>query len=141
MSAVMTASITELCGEDHGNDPAAIARWTANKTLAGVRKMLENPATTLFVAEVDGVVAAVGAVTGDEIGLNYVSPDHRFIGVSRALLEAMEAALKGRGLVEGRLSSTKTARRFYLAAGWVDDDVPGEMFGLQGFPMRKVLGR
>ena len=32
MSRVLTASIIELCAADHGNDPAAIAAWTRNKT-------------------------------------------------------------------------------------------------------------
>src|SRR5690606_26189715 len=43
MSRVLTASITELCGADHGNDPDRIARWTANKNVEGVRSMLANP--------------------------------------------------------------------------------------------------
>jgi GNAT superfamily N-acetyltransferase len=121
MSATLIASITELCAADHNNDPAAIAAWTANKTHAGVQQMLEKPTNALFVAERDGVVAAVGCVVnGNEIGLNYVHPAHRFRGVSRALLLAMEDEMRRAGTVEGRLNSSATAHRFYLDAGWTD---------------------
>ena len=136
MSAVMTASITELCAADHDNDPAAIADWTVNKTPAGVRAMLERPALKMLVAERNGVVAAVGGIEGDVIMLNYVAPEHRFAGVSKMLLAAMEAELKARGTVIGRLVSTATARRFYLAAGWheITAGAPGT-----GYPMSKTL--
>ena len=61
---------------------------------AGVAKMLGSESMTLFVAERDGVIAAVGAIIEpDTIGLNYVDPAHRFAGVSKALLEAMEEVL------------------------------------------------
>ena len=68
MSRVLTASITDLCGADHQNDAARVARWTANKTEAGVTQMLANPDQTLFVAERDGALAAVGAINrGGEV--------------------------------------------------------------------------
>lgn len=139
MSETMIRSITDLCGADHHNDPALIARWTANKTPDGVRKMLANPAAALFVAERDGAVVAVGAVGGGEVLLNYVHPDHRFAGVSKALLAALEARLMADGLHEGRLTSTATAAGFYRAAGWVDHGPPEESFGMSGQPMRKAL--
>lgn len=121
MSEVLTRSITELCGLDHKNDPAAIAAWTANKTPEGVRRILENPDVQLFVAEHDGMVAAVGCVQGgNEIGLNYVHPEHRFQGVSRALLAAMEQAMRDYGFAEAKLKATETAHAFYRANGWHD---------------------
>ena len=66
MSAVMTASVTELCSADHHNDPQNIARWVSNRTPAGVAKMLANPAQSFFVAEREGEIAAVGAVNRDD---------------------------------------------------------------------------
>ncbi len=122
MSEVLTRSITELCGADHKNDPDVIASWTANKTPDGVAAMLADPSNTMLVAQSDGVVAAVGMVLGDdEIGLNYVHPDHRLKGVSTALLAAMEALMRARGVTTARVKSTVTAHDFYLARGWVDD--------------------
>jgi hypothetical protein len=87
MSDVLIASITALCIEDHQNRPDAVVPWLRNKTPEGVGNMLANPALTMFVAERGGEMAAVGAVnTSREIALNYVSPEHRFTGVSKALL-------------------------------------------------------
>lgn len=140
MSEVLTRSITELCVLDHGNDPAAIAAWTANKTPEGVRRMLENPDVQLFVAEHDGVVAAVGCVQdGNEIGLNYVHPDHRFMGVSRGLLAAMEQAIREAGMTEAKLKATQTAHAFYRANGWQDAGDLHTARWIDAWPMRKGL--
>ena len=87
MSAVLIASITELCTDDHHGDPAAIAAWTANKSPAGIGRWFANPANRLFVAEDGGAVVAVGGFnSGGEVILNYVAPAARFRGVSRAML-------------------------------------------------------
>jgi len=140
MSRVLIASITELCGADHHDDPKLIAGWTRNKTPVAVREMLANPTSSFYVAERDGEVAAVGCIRADgEIGLNYVAPEHRFHGVSKALLATMEAALRAKGFAVARLDSTATAHRFYLATGWVDDDRSGAGHTVASYPMRKRL--
>lgn len=136
----MTASIRDLCAADHNDDAERIAGWTRNKTEAGVTRMLANPDTALYVAEIEGDVAAVGSVQADgSIGLNYVAPAFRFRGVSRALLAYMEDVLRDRGLTAATLVSTKTAHRFYRGAGWRDDGDEAERMGLNGIPMRKDL--
>ncbi|MGR9060218.1 hypothetical protein ACU8NH_30895 (plasmid) [Rhizobium leguminosarum] len=43
--------------------------------------MMDNPAQTVWVAEVSGEIAAVGAVAGDSIVLNYVAPEYRLLRV------------------------------------------------------------
>lgn len=140
MSALLIASITELCALDHRNDRAAIANWTANKSPDGIRAMLANPAGRFLVAEDDGAVAAVGSVlNGNEIGLNYVHPAHRFKGISRALLAAMEAAMREAGTTEARVKSTETAHRFYLANGWEDAGPKYTGRFIDAWPMRKRL--
>jgi GNAT superfamily N-acetyltransferase len=140
MSAVLTASIRDLCTADHRGDPAIISSWTANKTPDAVRKMLANSDLRTFVAERDGSVAAVGAVTtAGEVALNYVAPASRFRGISRALLAFMEADMRAAGIADAKLTSTETAHRFYLAAGWGDSG-PVETDGfVPGYPMRKHL--
>ena len=50
-----------------------------------------------------------------EITLNYVSPEARFRGVSRALMEHLEAQARQLGLDRCTLNSTETARKFYLS--------------------------
>jgi GNAT superfamily N-acetyltransferase len=76
------------------------------------------PGNSVLVAVEANEIIAVGAVTDDdEVTLNYVSPDARFRGVSRALLRALEARARARGNSGCRLSGTETARRFYRSAG------------------------
>ncbi len=140
MSRVLTASITELCVADHRNDPIALAAWTANKTEAGVAAMLSQPGARFFVAESDGVVAGVGAVSETGlVALNYVAPTARFRGVSKALLVRLEAELRALGYAEGRLEATATALRFYQGAGWLEDGPQASGRRINGFPMRKPL--
>jgi len=67
--------------------------------------------------------------------LNYVSPDTRFRGVSKALLAHMEEEARRRGLPQTRLESTMTARAFYVAAGYEPDREAAE----QGERLRKIL--
>lgn len=140
MSRVLTDSITELCAADHGNDPDKLAAWTRNKTPEGVAAMLASPHGQLFVAELDGAVVAVGAISGNGgITLNYVSPGARFRGVSKAMLAVLEAELKALGFAEGRLEATATARRFYEDAGWLLDGPQAGGRMVNGYPMRKRL--
>jgi GNAT superfamily N-acetyltransferase len=140
MSEVLTASIRELCVLDHHDDPAILARWTANKTPEGVGAMLANPNGEMLVAEHDGAVAAVGSINqSGEIGLNYVDPGHRFAGVSKALLAEMETRLRERGFAEGKLVSTGTARQFYLSSGWLEAGPAADHGGMLCYPMRKEL--
>lgn len=128
MSAVLQASIRELCQDDHQNDPERLAEWADSKTPATIRSWLDGPGE-LWVIEDEGRIAAVGglgAVEGTEglITLNYVSPDFRFRGLSSALLDHLEARLWALGARIARLEGTKTAMPFYLARGWQADDAP-----------------
>ena len=137
MSAVLIASITELCAADHKNDPKALAGWLANKTPEGVARWFDNRETTLVVAGHGREIAAVGGFnTAREIILNYVSPAHRFAGVSTALLQAMELGL---GASEATLNSTQTALKFYKRRGWSLVGDTSKHRGIDGFPMRKLL--
>ena len=138
MSRVLTASITELCHADHQNDPNRIADWTANKTPDGILSMLARDGFFMVVAELDGEVVAVGATTADgKIALNYVAPEARFRGISKALLAHMEADLRSRGFAEGRLRATNTAKAFYRAQGWSAD--ASQDGGTACFAMHKRL--
>jgi GNAT superfamily N-acetyltransferase len=87
------------------------------------------------------MILAVGSVTDTgEITLNYVSPDARFRGVSRALLGAFEARAIQRGNLRCVLISTETARRFYHANGYVEDGPVARKFGTcASYPMSKPL--
>src|SRR5580765_417064 len=89
---VLKRSITELCVSDHRNDPNILGRWLANKTPENVVSWITKQGNSVLVAAESGEILAVGSVTNaGKITLNYVSPDARFRGVSRAMLSALEA--------------------------------------------------
>jgi GNAT superfamily N-acetyltransferase len=137
---VMRRSITELCVADHNNDPAILARWLANKR-PEIFKTWIKPTNALLVAVEGDAVLAVGCVTDvGEINVNYVSPDARFRGVSRAMLGALEERAVRWGHKACRLHSTETARRFYLAHGYVEEGPAAGKFGAaSAYPMSKRL--
>lgn len=117
--AVVRRSISELCGPDHHDDPDILERWLRNSTVDSFRHLLSQGSKSIMVATEGDVVLALGLVADDgTIHLNYVSPDARFRGVSRALLHALEARASERGNMSCKLLSTETARRFYLANGY-----------------------
>jgi ribosomal protein S18 acetylase RimI-like enzyme len=95
----------------------------------------------VLVAVEHGKILAVGAVTDSgEVTLNYVSPDARFRGVSRALLSALENRAAERGNKRCTLASTETARRFYQANGYVEDSRLEGKFGKSAsYAMSKLL--
>ena len=95
---VLKRSIAELCEADHRNDPAILAQWLGNKTHENFYAWVRQPDNSLLVAVENQDILAVGSVTdAGTIGLNYVSPDARFRGVSRALLRALEGRAADRG--------------------------------------------
>jgi GNAT superfamily N-acetyltransferase len=137
---VMLRSIALLCGADHHNDPAILQRWLGNIMPEGFGSLMLPPNSLLVALENDGIVA-VGSVTDmGEITLNYVSPDVRFSGVSTVLLAALEARAIERGNKRCTLTSTETAKRFYLARGYREDGPAAGNFGTaSGYPMSKRL--
>jgi GNAT superfamily N-acetyltransferase len=137
---VMRRSITELCVADHRNDPAILERWLSNKRPGTFRSWI-RPDNSLLVAIEDNRILAVGCINNaGEITLNYVSPDARFRGVSKALLSALESRAMKQGNQSCTLKSTETARRFYLTRGYAQDGPAATKFGMNsGYPMSKHL--
>jgi GNAT superfamily N-acetyltransferase len=138
---VLRRSIAELCAADHHNDPAILGRWLANKTPEIVASWIAKPGNSLLVAVEQDTILGVGSVTdAGEITLNYVSPDARFRGVSRALIGALEDLAMQRGNVRCHLTSTETARGFYRDVGYREDGPSAGKFGTSGsYPMSKPL--
>jgi GNAT superfamily N-acetyltransferase len=118
-----------------------LGRWLANKITEIVASWIIKPGNSIMVAVEGGTIVAVGAVTdAGEITLNYVSPDARLRGVSRALLTALETRAGERGNRRCTLLSTETAHRFYRSAGYVVDGPPQRKFGTtSSYPMSKQL--
>ena len=138
---VLRELISRLCVADHRNDPAILNAWLANKKPEIVAAWARQPGNSLLLAVEGDTILGVGSVTdAGEITLNYVAPEARFRGVSRAVLSALEARAVERGSTRCTLTSTETAHRFYQSAGYVDDGVPTGKFGTSsGYPMSKQI--
>ena len=117
---ILRRSIALLCVRDHHQDPADLAAWLANKTLANVQAWIESDDNYCIVASLHGLVCGFGAMTTQGlITLCYVDPATRFAGVSSAMLAALEQEAGRLGWAVARLTTTQTARRFYLSRGYV----------------------
>ena len=138
---VLRRSITELCAADHQNDPQISSQWLANKTEDNLRTWIAREGQIYCVAEIDGRIAGVAAVSAtDGVLLNYVSPDYQHRGVSKALMAVSEGWLKQQGQVVSRLTSTATAKQFYEKLGYLPEgDAKTGRSGIPSFPMSKAL--
>ncbi len=127
--ALVRESIVVLCKADHMDDKLTLEGWLANKTSKNFAYWFTAPGSNGYIAERGGVVIGVGAVRDDgEVTLNYVAPAARFQGVSKALLALMEETAKKNLAERMSLTTTETARRFYLARGYVAEDEEGDLF-------------
>ena len=138
---VLRRSITELCHADHQTDSRNLEAWLSNKTADNVRSWIADPNTCVVIATDGATIIGIGAVTSlGEIILNYVSPAARFRGVSKAILKCLEGTARELGHTRCAVTSTGTARRFYLSAGYLPQGSPTVSFGrIIGYPMVKHL--
>ena len=131
---LIRASIRDLCREDHENDPGALEGWLANKSVKNVRVWFSQLGLYSFVATQDGRLVGVATLSGaGEVMLLYVRPDARFQGVSKALLAKLEDQARKLKLEHCSLTSTLTARRFYLDRGYellIPEDEEDDGLGL-----------
>jgi ribosomal protein S18 acetylase RimI-like enzyme len=122
---VLRRSIQDLCHADHNGDAAKLADWLSNKTPENVAAWISNPQELVFVATEGKTILGVAAMTkAGEITLNYVSPDARFRGISKALIDRLEAQARELGLDRCTLNSTETARKFYQSLGYQEQIAP-----------------
>ncbi len=118
---LLVRSITELCVADHRNDSELLSGWLANKNTKTVMSWMDNPINILMVAVNNNQVRSVGCLARDgRIILNYVSPDFRFRGASKAMVRTLEKEARRIGLQRLTLDSTETAHAMYLAMGYAD---------------------
>jgi GNAT superfamily N-acetyltransferase len=136
---VVRRSITELCDLDHKGDLATLSMWLGNKTKDNMRRWIA--AHNAFVASESGRIIGVAVVRADgHVLLNYVSPEARFKGASKSLMQGVEAWASSRGIKWLTLDSTATAIRFYLSSGWTMAGPPQPGFGVtMRHPMRKPV--
>jgi GNAT superfamily N-acetyltransferase len=138
---VVRRSITDLCVADHQNDHATVAEWLENKTVVFFQRVINAESNSCVVATLDGKICGFGHInhTG-VIGLLYVAPEARFMGVSTAMLEWLESEAPRLGIPTVTLESSLTAKKFYEARGYVQSGEPTPGYGItNGWPMEKRL--
>lgn len=138
---VVRRSITELCTADHGNDPATLEPWLANKTPEHFARWLAQPDGFLVVAELDGIVRGVGnVVRAGKIHLCYVEPGFEHAGLGAAILTALEARAQAWGLPGLALESSSNAQGFYARHGYQPAGCAAAAFGaLKCYPFKKTF--
>lgn len=135
---VLRQSVTNLCVGDHKNDPAILGAWLGNKTPETLKGWIKDSSSQMLVAtEGDEVIAVGGIMDTGEITLNYVLPSARIHGISKKMVNALETRAKERGAKTCILNNTGTARRFYLAMGYAEQEPKTGMFGAIVYPMSK----
>jgi GNAT superfamily N-acetyltransferase len=139
--ALLIASITTLCVDDHWNDPDTLAHWLRNKTAANFERWLADPENVIVIAELGSVACGVASLhSSGTIRLCYVLPGMQRHGVGRVLIRSLEAEATARGIAELNLASTSSARSFYERLGFVADGAARTAFGvLKQYPYKKVL--
>lgn len=124
ITQVLRRSIAELCVADHLGETSKLEPWLANKTSENVLQWIEGPdlvVTAHLQTDSTRFIAGVGmASTVGEVLLNYVHPDARLGGVSKAVMLSLEDHLRKLGLTKARLTSTVTAERFYRSIGYIE---------------------
>ena len=110
--------------QNNGQLPRWSSLWDPMPSIYRLRKDL-SPKGFALVATEGATILGVAAMTkAGEITLNYVSPDARFRGISKALVGRLEAQARELGLDRCTLNSTETARKFYLALGYQEQIAP-----------------
>ncbi|MTH96325.1 GNAT family N-acetyltransferase [Roseibium sp. RKSG952] len=121
IAALLRRSIIKLCVPDHGGDPEKYESWLENKTPENVEKWISGPGRMFVAQDTDRRILGVAMGSPDgHVLLNYVLPEARFSGVSRALLGAVEDYFRDCFVDVSCLKSTGTAERFYRARGYVE---------------------
>lgn len=90
--------------------------WAAKLTLAEMKRKLRE--LEIWVAGLDGVVAAWGAIRGDYLEGLYTAPEFAGRGIGATLLEMLERLMRERGVPAVRAEASSNARDFYLRRGY-----------------------
>ncbi|MCE1191685.1 MAG: GNAT family N-acetyltransferase [Acidovorax sp.] len=148
--AVVRESITRCCAADHGDDPAVLGAWLANKTPAQFTAWLSAPGAMAWAAYRGEGVDADAGVHAPMVGfalllppatlaLCYAVPAVLYQGVGRALLQAAEAGARQCGAPVLALDSTRTAQGFYRRNGYAPAGAAKAWAGLWAQPLSKRL--
>lgn len=140
---VLKRSVREVCVQDHRFDQALLDSWCGNKTPEKMRSWICSPDNFFIVLEgASGELLGAGAYNRAQsaIDLCYLVPEAIGRGDGLRLLSTLEGEARRIGQERISLFSTRTARRFYLRNGYVQNGEPKPVAGtVVGFPMIKTV--
>ena len=90
--------------------------WAAKLTLAGMERKLRK--FEIWVAELNGVVAAWSAIRGDILEGLYTAPEYAGRGVASGMLVRLEGLMMARGVAAVHAEASSNAKGFYLRRGY-----------------------
>ncbi len=90
--------------------------WAKQLTPSGMERKLRE--FEIWIAGLDDLIAGWGAVRGDVLEGLYTAPEYAGQGVGAALLDRLEALLRGRGVEAVRADASSNAKAFYLRRGY-----------------------
>jgi putative acetyltransferase len=125
-------SILELAAQ--GLPAGEAEAWAAKLTLAGMEAKLRE--LEIWVAELDGVVAAWGAIRGDVLEGLYTAPEFAGRGVGNGMLTWLEGLMMARGVAAVHAEASSNAKAFYLRRGY---RLTGPQTADRAWPIAKAL--
>jgi putative acetyltransferase len=111
---VRRRSILELAPS--GMPVADAEAWAKKLTPAGMAQKLRE--FEIWIAERDDVIAGWGAIRGDVLEQLYTAPEYAGQGIGAALLDRLEALVRGRGIDAIHAEASSNAKAFYLRRGY-----------------------
>lgn len=119
MIAVIQSSITHLCAADHENDRQELYDWLNNKTHQNMLTWIADDQLFMMKTMIDGQIVSVGcANNAGRILMNYVAPKYQYQGISKMMMQKLEACLLSVNIKIATLESSKTAYKFYIGLNW-----------------------
>jgi putative acetyltransferase len=92
------------------------ASWSGNLTLQGMETKLRE--LEIWVAELNGRIVGWGAIRASRLEGLYTDPAFANRGIGTALLGALEALLRTRGIAQIDAEASQNAEGFYLRRGY-----------------------
>jgi len=129
---VRRRSILELA--PLGMPVADAEAWATKLTLSGMEQKLRE--FEIWIAELEGVIAGWGAIRGDVLEQLYTAPEYAGQGIGAALLDRLEALLRGRGIDAVHAEASSNAKAFYLRRGYRET---GPQTSIGAWPITKQL--
>jgi putative acetyltransferase len=129
---VRRRSILELAPS--GMPVADAEAWAKKLTPAGMAQKLRE--FEIWIAVLDDVVAGWGAIRGDVLEQLYTAPEYAGRGIGGALLDRLEALMRGRGIDAIHAEASSNAKAFYHRLGYRET---GPQTAVGAWPITKQL--